>query len=313
MAGVENIQQHPAVNNMILQTHNLTRRYGNNTALDNVSFEIADRASVGLVGKNGAGKTTLLSIIAGLLRPTSGTVAFDGRTSGTGLGLQPQEECFRRNISVLRQLRHLQRLQPQPAAETGDDLERLLTDLDVRDYAARSVAELSFGQRKRLNILQAFLGRPGLILLDEPTAGLDPIAAATVKEMIRTRARDATFLISSHNLYELQDLCQRVLVLDNGKLVNDIDLLRRADMDSILRLKLDREVNADLLSRMTRLTGITQVTTDRHDASRITLLFADARPDQLQLAVQSLINESGYSILQLSRGKTLSDDMAGLQ
>jgi ABC-2 type transport system ATP-binding protein len=310
---VEDIQQHPALNNVILQTHNLTRRYGNNIALDDVSFEIADRASIGLVGKNGAGKTTLLSIIAGLLRPTSGSVDIDEETSGTGLGLQPQEECFRRNVPVLQQLRHLQRLHTQSATETGDELERLLTDLDVRDCAARSVAELSFGQRKRLNILQAFLGRPGLILLDEPTAGLDPVAAATVKDMILSRAKDAVFLISSHNLYELQDLCQRVLVLDNGKLVNDIDLTRRADMDSILRLKLNRAADAELLSHMTRLTGITQVTTDRHDASRITLLFADTRPDQLQLAIQSLINESGYSILQLSRGKTLSDDMAGLQ
>ena len=310
---MEDIQQHPALNNVILQTHNLTRRYGNYTALDNVSFEITDRSRVGLVGKNGAGKTTLLSIIAGLLRPTSGSAGTGNNASMTGLGLQPQEECFRRNIPVMRQLRHLQRLQSPASADTGDELERLLTDLDMRDCAARSVTELSFGQRKRLNILQAFLGRPGLILLDEPTAGLDPVAAATVKEMILARAKDATFLISSHNLYELQDLCQRVLVLDNGKLVNDIDLVRRSGMDSILRLKLDREAGAELLSRMNQITGITQVTTDRHDASRITLLFADARPDQLQLAIQSLINESGYSILQLSRGKTLSDDMAGLQ
>ena len=161
---------------MLLQAHNLTRRYGNSTALDNVSFDIAVRTSVGLVGRNGAGKTTLLSIIAGLLRPTSGSVHWDGGAAGTGLGLQPQEECFRPNIPVIRQLRHLQRLQVPAAMETAADLERLLTDLDVRDCAAKTVAELSFGQRKRLNVLQAFLGQPGLILLDEPTAGLDPIA-----------------------------------------------------------------------------------------------------------------------------------------
>lgn len=293
----------------ILEARNLVRRYGSQTALDDVSFDIRAFGCVGLVGRNGAGKTTLLSLIAGMLRPDAGTL---GLPDGGVLGLQPQEECFRRNLPVLQQLRHLQRLQGA-GADAGEELDALLTALDAHEFAARKVTELSVGQRKRLNVLQAFLGQPDLILLDEPTAGLDPVAAAAVKQLIRARAQQATFLISSHNLYELQDLCRRVLVLDRGKLVNDIDLEHQADMDSLLKLKLDRQPGAALLARLGELPGITQITTDTHDARHVTVLFASPDPDQLQLALQSLITGDGCSILQLSRGKTLSDDMGGLQ
>jgi len=296
---------------MLLETRNLGKRYGAGIALDDVSTGIDRGTTVGLVGKNGAGKTTLLSIIAGLVRADSGAVSLDRQRDGSPgtLGYQPQETCFRSRIPILRQLRHLQRLQQA----TDADLERLLAGMDIRDCAARPVEQLSYGQAKRLNIVQAFLGMRDLILLDEPTAGLDPVAAGTVREMILSNRGHSTFLISSHNLYELQDLCQRVLILDQGRLINDIHLEAAAGTDSILRLQLDRAPDNELVTQLSRLAETTQLDVDRHDSRKLTLQFASSEPDRLQLAIQSLINERGFSILRLNRGRTLSDDMAGLK
>jgi len=291
----------------LLRIQNLGLRYGSVTALEDINIEVDEGDCIGLVGKNGAGKTTLLSIVAGLLRPDTGAVTLAGPAR---IGLQPQEQCFRQRLPVRRQLQHLQRLAGAFAAE---ELDGYLAELDAAGYVDKPVEQLSIGQAKRLNVLQAFLGTPRLILLDEPTAGLDPIAADSVREMILSRRGSVTFLISSHNLYELQDLCRRVLILDRGKLVNDIHLDEHAGADSILRLQLDREPDDELLAQLAGLAETTQLNRDRHDRRRLTLMFASDAPDRLQLAVQSLINDRGYSILQLNRGRTLSDDLAGLK
>lgn len=291
----------------MLQIRHLGKRYGGVTALDDVNLDVEEGECIGLVGKNGAGKTTLLSIIAGLLRPDTGAVTMTGPVR---IGLQPQEQCFRHRLPVRRQLRHLQRLAGTFAAA---ELDNFITELDAADYVDKPVEQLSVGQARRLNVLQAFLGAPRLILLDEPTAGLDPLAADSVREMILSRRGGVTFLISSHNLYELQDLCRRVLILDRGKIVNDIMLDRRAGADSILRLQLDRAPDENLLAQLAGLAETTQLDRDRHDRRRLTLMFASDAPDRLQLAVQSLINEHGYSILQLSRGRSLSEDLESLR
>jgi len=291
----------------LLRIHNLGLRYGAVTALEDVNIDVDAGDCIGLVGKNGAGKTTLLSSVAGLLRPDTGTVTMTGPAR---IGLQPQEQCFRRRLPVRRQLQHLQRL---AGAADAAELDGFLAELDAADYVDKPVEQLSVGQAKRLNVLQAFLGTPQLILLDEPTAGLDPVAADSVREMILSRRGDVTFLISSHNLYELQDLCRRILILDRGRVVNDIMLDQRAGADSILRLQLDRDPDEDLLAQLAGLAETTQLSRDRHDRRRLTLMFASDAPDRLQLAVQSLINDRGYSILHLSRGRTLSEDLSALR
>lgn len=294
----------------LVTIENLVRRYGSKTALDGVSLELAGNETVGLVGKNGAGKTTLLSVMAGLMPPTSGRVSFREHTSAA-VGFQAQDNCFKPGIAVLRQLVHLARLQGMTSATATAELARLGAELGLEDHINRPVETLSHGLRKRVNVLQAFLGSPALILLDEPTAGLDPAAAAIVRDMIRSRSGDTTFLISSHNLYELQDICRRVILLDRGTITDNIDLEERPDRDRFLRLTLDHDAGQELLETLSNIPGIGNVETDRYDARKLTFHVSSGDPDSLQITVQNCIHEQGYSILQLSRGKSLSEEVAG--
>lgn len=301
----------------LLEIQDLVKHYGKVTALTGVTLSIDPGETVGLVGKNGAGKTTLLSVIAGHIKQDAGTCRFLGRDPGGlepagGINFQPQETCFKKGIPVYRQLIHFCRLLDMATAEARSQIQDLSRQLGTTAYIDKPVGKLSFGQAKRLNLLQAFLGAPALILLDEPTAGLDPIAAGEARHMIQTRPEGTSIFVSSHNLYELQDLCSRVLVLDQGGIVNNINLIEAANRDNILKMKLNRPPDETLVSVLSRLPEITDMVVDRLDRTRLTLHFAAPEPDRLQLRIQGLVIEHGFSVTQLNRGNSLGDDMREL-
>jgi ABC-2 type transport system ATP-binding protein len=298
----------------LLEVRNITKRYGGAAALDGVSFSLEPGAPIGLVGRNGAGKTTLLCIISGALLPDSGTVLLSGkdirqRPPIGRIAMQPQEAGFRRGVAIGRQLLHFCRLQGMVAAEASDEVARLGRDFGSTGHLNRPIEQLSHGQGKRLNLLQALLGQPQIVLLDEPTAGLDPFAADDLRELIRARARQATFLISSHNLHELQDICTRVLVLDHGRLVSDIDTSEARRSSNTLHFVLDREPGERLLVLLRELPETTDLTSDPHDGTRLALHHSAGDPDRFQLKVQSMIIEHGCSVMHLERGGSLNDAM----
>ena len=301
----------------LLEIRDLVKHYGRIKALDGVDLSIDQGETIGLVGKNGAGKTTLLSIIAGFFRQDSGVCQFTGmdirnlELAGK-ITIQPQETCFKKGIPVSRQLKHFARLLNIPPATAREQIRDLGRQLGTENYSGKPVEQLSFGQGKRLNLVQAFLGTPALILLDEPTAGLDPIAANDVRHMIQSRSRDASFLISSHNLYELQDICTRVLVLDQGKMVNNIELSENITRDNILKVRLNASPGEALTTVLTQVPEVTDLIVEGHDRTRMTIHFATPEPDRFQLRIQGIIIEHGFSVTQLNRGNSLSDNMREL-
>jgi len=286
-------------------------------ALDGCSFTIAAPGLIGLVGKNGAGKTTLLSALAGSLRPSSGRVAVLGLAPGDpdllgSVGVLTQDASFRRGVPAREQLLHLARLSGVAPAAARTQIHELLAELGNDDFADQPPERLSYGQRKRLGIVQALLGNPKLVLLDEPTAGLDPLAAKAVRELIRRRGADTAFILSSHNLYEIQDVCSRVLVIDRGKLVGDADVAHLAANSDTLMITLDREPGAELTEALLRVPEVTDVARRRDGRPGLTIRFAATGIDALQLRIQTALVELGYSVVALTREKALADDVLDL-
>ena len=286
-------------------------------ALDGCSFTIASAGLIGLVGKNGAGKTTLLSVLAGSMRPSAGRVAVlgfapdDPRLLGS-VGVLTQDANFRRGIPARDQLVHLARLSGVEPAAARTQIHELFAELGNDDFADQPPEHLSYGQRKRLGIVQALLGNPRLVLLDEPTAGLDPLAARAVRELIRRRGTDTAFILSSHNLYEIQDVCARVLVIDRGKLVGDADVTQLAANSNTLTITLDREADADLNEALLRLPEITDIAPRRDGRTGIAIRFATTGVDALQIRIQAVLVDKGYSVVALTREKALADDVLNL-
>lgn len=202
----------------------LGKDFGRFTALQDVSFEVPEGAIFGLLGPNGAGKTTLFSIAAGFLSASRGRVevlgtdvreisALRGRYS-----MLPQDAAFQGGIPVIEQLVMFARLNGFSYDEAEAKAIEALELVGLGDVAKRNARALSHGMMKRVALCQAFLGSPELMLLDEPTAGLDPENARGIRELVRAMRGQRTVVISSHNLREIQELCDHAAILHEGKL-----------------------------------------------------------------------------------------------
>ncbi|MFT5132004.1 MAG: ABC-2 type transport system ATP-binding protein [Gammaproteobacteria bacterium] len=301
----------------LLEIIDLGKRFGSTVALANINLKIEHPAAIGLVGKNGAGKTTLLSILSGALRATTGSLSILGETpdsiATTGkLSILPQDATFKKGIPVSKQLVLFARLQGMTKLDAKKAVIDLLSELGDASVAEKYPESLSYGQRKRLGIVQAFLGKPQLVILDEPTAGLDPVVANDVRALIRKLSGESAFIISSHNLYEIEDICSSVIILDKGKLIASKPISELANKENKLNLTLNREPDSDLLSAFMLIPEVRAVSQVKREQEKITLDLGDGNIDELQIQVQRLIMDKNYVITDLSRGKTLIDGMMDL-
>ena len=198
----------------VLEAENLVRRFGEREALRGVSMAAARGELVAVIGPNGAGKTTLLSILAGIQRPDGGSVSL-----GAGeIGWVPQQAAVYSKLTVAENLRLFARL--EKVADPEDTVERMLDLTGLRDRADDQVAELSGGNRQRVNIAVGLLGGQPVLLLDEPSAALDPRQRERVWEFVLSLAEAGTTVIySTHNIQEAERHAQRVLVLADGELL----------------------------------------------------------------------------------------------
>src|SRR5258705_11805791 len=213
------------VSDLALQTENLKKRFGASTAVDRLSLRVERGDVLRFLGSNGAGKSTTLRMLLGLVRPTSGVIKFPLRASGweylrarSRVGAIIEAPAFYENFSGRR---NLQLLASLSGGVQGKRIEQVLEIVGLRDGARDPVKVYSYGMRQRLGIAQALLPTPELIILDEPTNGLDPQGIQETRELIRRLRNDLrlTILLSSHLLTEIEQLCNRVGVLHEGRLI----------------------------------------------------------------------------------------------
>src|SRR6476659_2650049 len=213
------------MSDLALQTEDLTKRFGARTAVDRLTIRVEQGDIYGLLGPNGAGKSTTLRMLLGLVRPTSGSIKFPLRASGweylrarSRVGSIIETPAFYENFSGRRNLQLLASLSGGVAKRR---VEEVLEIVDLRDRARDPVKTYSYGMRQRLGIAQALLPTPEIIILDEPTNGLDPQGIHETRRLIK-RLRDdfrLTVLLSSHLLTEIEQLCKRVGIMHEGRLL----------------------------------------------------------------------------------------------
>jgi len=234
----------------IIQCDNLSKQYGNKLALDTVSLTLTQGAPIALVGPNGAGKTTLFSLLCGYIQPTNGSISILGHKPGSKalqglLSALPQDAALDPNFSIVSQLQFFAQLQGMTTKAAKLEALRVLALVDLTDSAEAKPKSLSHGMSKRVSIAQALMGSPKIVLLDEPTAGLDPANAKKIRQIVKDLSDNTTFVISSHNLDELEKLCDQVVYLEHGKLQQSVSIkasqatdfitltMKQCDMDSL--------------------------------------------------------------------------------
>lgn len=221
----------------MLEVHNLNRKYNMFTAVDDVSFSITPGEIVGLLGHNGAGKTTILKILSGYLEPNAGSVLINGlalsehrKLLQQKIGYLPENLPVYPDLSVGDYLDFAADLKGLIGAQKQAEIKRVLTATHIADKLLAPIGTLSRGYKQRVGVAQALLGQPQLLILDEPTNGLDPSQTQQMRDLIRAIARDATVILSTHIMQEVDALCDRVLMVRAGRLIIDAKLteLRRS-------------------------------------------------------------------------------------
>jgi len=231
---------------MGLEIRNIAHSFGDRVALDDVSFDVLPGVITGLLGPNGAGKTTLLRIMLGVLGPDSGEIRYDGRLVDAEdrrrWGYMPQERGLYPGMSAGDQVVHFGRLHGLSRQDAASRAHELLAELDLEGRWDDRTDKLSGGMQQRLQLASALVHNPAVIVLDEPFAGLDPVAVASLSETLRQRARDGrTVLFSSHQLDLVQDLCENIAMVDRGRtvLLGSVATLRASSHRRQLRLHLE--------------------------------------------------------------------------
>ncbi len=212
-----------------LSAHNLNKRYKARTVVHDVSFAVKSGEVVGLLGPNGAGKTTCFYMIVGLVPADGGDVYIDDAKlshlpmharAQLGLSYLPQEASVFRKLNVEENIRAVLELQKLPAAEINDRLEGLLNELHIAHVRHINAAALSGGERRRVEIARALATRPRFILLDEPFAGVDPIAVLEIQKIIRfLKERNIGVLITDHNVRETLGICDHAYIINAGEVL----------------------------------------------------------------------------------------------
>ena len=216
----------------MLEAKSLVRSYGDFKAVDDVSFTIGDGQIVGLLGHNGAGKTTIMKMLSGYLEPDKGGVLFDGLSITEDLtsfqyqlGYLPESLPVYHDMVVADYLDYAADLKGLDPSDKRSEIKRVVQETGIQEKILAPISTLSRGYKQRVGVAQAILGNPKLLILDEPTNGLDPSQTEQMRTLIRQIAQRATVILSTHIMQEVEALCQRVLILKSGRLALDTDLL----------------------------------------------------------------------------------------
>ena len=211
----------------MIEVKNLTKQYGSNLALNHISFSLEEGTILGFLGPNGAGKSTTMNIITGYISPTEGSITVDGfdtlenpLEAKKRIGYLPEIPPLYTDMTVKEYLNFMYDLK-KVKLPRKEHIEEICSLVKIDDVYHRLIANLSKGYRQRVGIAQALLGNPPVLILDEPTVGLDPKQIIEIRNLIKGLGRKHTVILSSHILSEVQAVCERVIVINRGSIVAD--------------------------------------------------------------------------------------------
>jgi ABC-2 type transport system ATP-binding protein len=291
----------------MIRVTDLTKSYGPIEALKGVSFEISSGEIVGLLGPNGAGKTTIIKMITGYLQPDAGSVHVNDldvvtstREVQSQIGYLPETAPLYPELSVQSYLKMMAELRLIPEGEQLGRISEAVYSTGLQDHLTRPIGQLSKGFRQRVGLAQAILHQPRLLILDEPTIGLDPTQIVEIRRLIRRLADGSTILFSTHILSEVEALCDRAIILINGQVRADAQLSQlAATADAVLVLQQDTQGVDSALRQLRGVRGVEPVpNVDDFPAFRV-LGDAESEAADLCPAIYSLAKEHDWPLREL--------------
>lgn len=210
----------------MIEVKNVSKKYGNYVAVDNISFEVNDNEIVGFLGPNGAGKTTTMNMITGYIEPTSGRIIVDGfdvmkspRKAKRQIGYMPENVPMYKDLTVKEFINYMAELKGLKGKDKKDEIERVIDETGLTNVKSKLIKFISKGYRQRVGLASCLIGNPDVLILDEPTVGLDPKQIKEIRGLIKSLGKRHTVILSSHILSEVSQICEKVIIINGGKIL----------------------------------------------------------------------------------------------
>ncbi|EGV16931.1 ABC transporter ATP-binding protein [Thiocapsa marina] len=300
----------------MIEVRELSRSYGELKAVQQVSFDIGRGEIVGLLGHNGAGKTTIMKMMTGYLEPSSGSIRIDAldiaeqrREAQRRIGYLPENCPLYPEMRVIDYLDYQAALHGMPDNRRPAAIRRAIERTDLGPKATATIATLSRGYRQRVGVAQAILHEPAILILDEPTNGLDPSQIQHMRSLVRELAKDATLIISTHVLQEVEAVCSRVLIMRGGQLALDsaLDAIGRPKR---LLVTLDRAAE-EARPVLARIEGVTAVESWDGDAGLRHFALSAEDPQALAPVVAKALGRQPWNLYALAPERRDLEDLFG--
>lgn len=291
---------------MDIVVENITKMYGTQKALDNLSFKVKTGEILGFLGPNGAGKTTTMKAITGYLIPNQGNIKV-GRYSvlehseevKKQIGYLPEHNPLYLDMPVIDYLKFVGELQAVPKEKINERVKEMILTVGLDKEKHKKIGELSKGYRQRVGLAQALIHNPQVLIFDEPTTGLDPNQIIEIRELIKKIGKEKTVILSSHILAEVEATCDRVLIINNGKIVADgtaEELRKKAQGNEVLKIGINNENNNEVFEALKQLPTIQTI-----DFAENKLFEVESKAGQSSAkAIFELCVQKGWYLTQLT-------------
>lgn len=303
---------------VFVDINQLTKKFGPFTAVDDLTFSVAKGEVLGFLGPNGAGKSTTMKIISGFLAPTSGDVSVCGldlKTDIIGLkqhiGYVPEGAPLYGDMKTRAFLKFIADIRGLVGSNKRRRLAAVIEQVQLESVLDQTVDTLSKGFKRRVGLAQALLHDPEVLILDEPTDGLDPNQKHQVRDLIRNMSKDKTIIISTHILEEVHAVCTRAMIINHGRLVADGtpgDLEAQAEGHNQVTLKLGHVCTSDVIDKIRSLSNVASVDMVPSDGNSCSMLVTPTKKQPILAEVNRLAQQQGWEILQVYQKTGHLDD-----
>jgi ABC-2 type transport system ATP-binding protein len=305
---------------MSIKVTNLTKYYGENLAVDDITFEVSKGEILGFLGPNGAGKTTTMKVITTFLPPTSGTVSVDdldveekSLEVRRKLGYLPEQNPLYMDMNVVDYLDYVAALDGIPDDKIKSRREEMIDVCGLESVRNKDIGEMSKGFRQRVGLAQAMINNPEVLILDEPTSGLDPNQIIEIRNLIKKLGKQKTVILSTHILSEVQATCNRVIIINKGKIVADgspEELQAKSKGQSMVSLEVMNNCDKNaLMAALKNYKGVTKVELAKDTGESFVFNVYEEKGTDLRGALSNIASAQKATLLSMQAKKTSLEDI----
>ena len=302
----------------MIEVKNVTKKYGNFIAVDNITFNVKDGEVVGLLGQNGAGKSTTMNMITGFIEPTEGTIIVNGfdimkksLKAKKQIGYMPENVPLYSELTVKEFVSYMAELKLVGRKERKQEVENVIKETGLEEVKNKLIRNLSRGYKQRVSMAGALVGNPEVLILDEPTVGLDPKQIIEIRNLIKNLGKKHTVILSSHILSEISQICERVVILNKGKIVaidTPENLEEKTKEQNVLFVTVEdkEEKMSSLKEKITDIEKLEMIK-DNEDGTKQYKIVSKSEKD-IRKALFDVLPKEGITIFELKKAETSLED-----